>query len=76
MRIGGEQTFKCEGERDDHMLHYEQGFDNVFERRESKCDPRGKIDSNFAYEVLVRRKLIQFIYLFAPQEADVVGNSR
>ena len=30
------RTFKCEGERNDHMLHYEQVFD-VFERRESKC---------------------------------------
>ena len=31
------RTFKCEGERNDHMLHYEQVFGNVFERRESKC---------------------------------------
>ena len=30
-------TFKCEGERNDHMLHYEQVFGNVFESRESKC---------------------------------------
>ena len=30
------RTFKCEGERNDHMLHYEQVFGNVFERRESK----------------------------------------
>ena len=30
-------TFKYEGERNDHMLHYEQVFGNVFERRESKC---------------------------------------
>ena len=22
------RTFKCEGERNDHMLHYEQVFDN------------------------------------------------
>ena len=29
-------TFKCEGERNDHMLHYEQVFVNVFEKRESK----------------------------------------
>ena len=36
-RICGEQTFKCEGERNDHMLHYEQVFGNVFERTESKC---------------------------------------
>ena len=28
---------KCEGERNDHMLHYEQVFGKVFERRESKC---------------------------------------
>ena len=33
----GSRTFKCEGEIDDHMLHYEQVFGNVFERRESKC---------------------------------------
>ena len=31
------RTFKCEGERNDYMLHYEQVFGNVFERRESKC---------------------------------------
>ena len=31
------RTFKYKGERIDHMLHYEQVFDNVFERRESKC---------------------------------------
>ena len=31
------RTFKCEGERNDHMLHYEKVFANVFERRESKC---------------------------------------
>ena len=31
------RTFKCEGETNDHMLHYEQVFGNVFERRESKC---------------------------------------
>ena len=36
-RICGEQTFKCEGGRNDHMLHYEQVLGNVFERRESKC---------------------------------------
>ena len=33
----GSSTFKCEGERNDHMLHYEQVFGNVSERRESKC---------------------------------------
>ena len=31
------RTFKCEGERNDHMVHYEQVLGNVFERRESKC---------------------------------------
>ena len=31
------RTFKCEGEKNDHMLHHEQVFGNVFERRESKC---------------------------------------
>ena len=31
------RTFKCEGEMNDHMLHYEQVFGNVFERGESKC---------------------------------------
>ena len=30
-------TFKCEGEMNGHMLHYEQVFANVFERRDSKC---------------------------------------
>ena len=30
-------TLKCEGERNDHMLHYEQVFGNVFQRRERKC---------------------------------------
>ena len=32
-----QRTFKCEGEGNDHMLHYEQVFGNVSERRESKC---------------------------------------
>ena len=31
------RTFKCEGERNNPMLHYEQVFGNVFETRESKC---------------------------------------
>ena len=31
------RTFKREGEMDDHMLHYEQVFGNVSERRESIC---------------------------------------
>ena len=31
------RTFKCEGERNDHVLHYEKVCGNVFERRESKC---------------------------------------
>ena len=31
------RTFKCEEERNDHMLNYEQVFGNVFERREIKC---------------------------------------
>ena len=31
------ETLKYEGERNDHMLHYEQVFDNIFERRESNC---------------------------------------
>ena len=31
------RTFKCEGERTDHMLHNEQVFCNVFEKRENKC---------------------------------------
>ena len=31
------RTFKYEGERNNHMLHYEQVFGNVFERRESEC---------------------------------------
>ena len=29
-------TFKWEAERNDQMLHYEQVFGNVFERRKSK----------------------------------------
>ena len=31
------RIFKCEGERNDHMLHYQQVFGNVFDRSESKC---------------------------------------
>ena len=31
------RTFEYEGERNDHMLHYEQVFGNVSERRESQC---------------------------------------
>ena len=30
------RTFKYEVERNDHMLHYEQVFGNVLEKRESK----------------------------------------
>ena len=30
------RTFKCAGKRNDHMLHYEQVFGNVSERRESE----------------------------------------
>ena len=30
------RAFKFEGERNDHMLHYEQVFGNVFERKKSK----------------------------------------
>ena len=34
------RTFNFERERNDHMLHYEQMFGNVFERRDSKfCGP-------------------------------------
>ena len=29
-------TFKCEGEMNGHMIHYEQVFGNVFERKDSK----------------------------------------
>ena len=31
------RTFKYEAERKDHMQHYKQVFDNIFERRELKC---------------------------------------
>ena len=31
------RTFKCEGERNDHMLNYEHLFLNVFEKSKSKC---------------------------------------
>ena len=31
------RTFKCEEERNDHILYYEQVFGYVFERGESKC---------------------------------------
>ena len=31
------RTFNCEEERNHYMLHYEQVFGNVSERRESKC---------------------------------------
>ena len=31
------RTFKYEGERNEHMLLYEQVLSDVFERRESKC---------------------------------------
>ena len=30
------RNFKSEGERNDHLLHYEQVFGNVFEKKESK----------------------------------------
>ena len=31
------RVFRCEGKRNDLILHYQQVFDNVFERKESKC---------------------------------------
>ena len=31
------RNYKCEEEMNDHVLHYEEVFGNVFERRESKC---------------------------------------
>ena len=31
------RIFKCEGERHDHMLLYEQVFGNIFERKKNKC---------------------------------------
>ena len=31
------RTFKCEGQWNDHILHYEEVFGNVLNRRESKC---------------------------------------
>ena len=31
------RTFKCEGEKNDHTLHYGQVLGNIFERKESKC---------------------------------------
>ena len=30
-------AFKCKGERNDHMLHHEQMFGDVFKRGEGKC---------------------------------------
>ena len=36
-----------------------------------KKDPRGKFDSNFAYESLVRVNLKQCIYLLTPQETEI-----
>ena len=43
------RAFKCEGERNGQILHYEQVFGNVFDRRESKCcavliKPRRKVN--------------------------------
>ena len=42
------RTFKCKGERNDHMLRYEQVFGNVIKAKESKCSGilmkrRGKV---------------------------------
>ena len=31
------RTFKYAGERNDHILHYQQVFRDVFERRKIKC---------------------------------------
>ena len=31
------RTFKCEGEKNDHKLHYEEVFGNIFERKDTKC---------------------------------------
>ena len=31
------RSFKCEGNRNDHLMHYEQDFGNASQRRESEC---------------------------------------
>ena len=31
------RAFKCEGKRNGQIIHYEQVFGNVSDRRESKC---------------------------------------
>ena len=36
----------------------------------NKKDPRGKIDSDFSSEFLVRGNIMQCIYLFTPQEVE------
>ena len=47
------RTFKCEGERNDHMLYYEQMFGNVFEMSESKCCT---VSLNTLFELNMRSK--------------------
>ena len=37
MQLAAFKEGESEGERNDHMLHYEQVFGNIFEKRESKC---------------------------------------
>ena len=48
------RTFKCEGERNDHMLHYEQVFGSVFERRERKC--RAVLMKRKVEQVIIRQR--------------------
>ena len=48
-------------------------IDKKISTMQIKIDPRGKIHSNFfAYEIL----LVRTIYLFTPQEAEIVDNPR
>ena len=56
------RTFKCEGERNDHVHHYEQEFGNVFEMRESKC---------CAVLIKHRRKVEQVITLQMAQQPKI-----
>ena len=54
------RTFKYEGERNDHMLHYGQVFGSVFESRESKlCGVLMKHSHKVKDEQVITLEMVQ-----------------
>ena len=58
------RNFKCEGERNDHMIHYEQVFGNISERRQSKyCGVLMKHHRKIKGEQVITLQMAQQLYI-------------